>query len=270
MTVLAAPPADPFASTPLSAPPTRPRLLSHVGRWGRARRWLPDDALRILDVGCAFGYGTAAVAAAGPPARVAAGVERDPEHLARGAELFPWVTILEGDAADLPVPDGCADAVLLLDVLEHLADPRRAVAEAHRALRPGGVLVLSVPHRGPLHRLDALNLYAALRHARPAWPPLEPATESAGGTHRHYSVRQVEALLAPWFAIDRLARTGVGLPELVYLAGLLARVPLHTSRVPRVVLPLHLVVYLLDDLLPLGPLGYHVTVRARRRAGGAL
>jgi hypothetical protein len=35
-----------------------------------------------------------------------------------------------------------------------------------------------------------------------------------------------------------------------------------------VVLPLHLVVYLLDDLLPLGSLGYHVTVRARALRGG--
>ena len=269
MTVLAAPAVDPFTSVPPSAAPSRPRLLSHVGRWGRARRWLPDDALRILDVGCAFGYGTAAVAAAGPPGRVAAGIERDRDHLARGAELFPWVTIVEGDAADLPVPDGCADALLLLDVLEHLADPRRAVAEAHRALRPGGVLVLSVPHRGPLRRLDALNVYAALRRSRPGWPPLEPATESAGGTHRHYSVSQLEALLAPWFAIDRVARTGLGLSELVYLAGLLVRVPLRTARVPRVVLPVHLLAYLLDDLLPLGPLGYHVTVRARTRTGGA-
>jgi len=268
MTVLTAAPPDPFTSAPPSAPPTRPRLLSHVGRWGRARRWLPADTLRILDVGCAFGYGTAAVAAAGPPGRIAIGVERDPDHLARGAELFPWVTIVEGDAADLPVPDGCADAILLLDVLEHLADPRRAVEEAHRVLRPDGILVLSVPHRGPLHRLDALNVYQALRRSRPTWPALEPATESAGGTHRHYTVRQLDALLAPWFAIDRVARTGLGLPELVYLAGLLARVPLRTTTVPRAVLPVHLLAYVLDDLLALGPLGYHATVRARAGSGG--
>src|SRR5919108_4856395 len=157
MTVLTEPRADPFAFPRPAAAPRRPRLLSYVGRWGRAARWLPADAVRVLDVGCAFGYGSVAIQARGPAGRVVVGVERDAEHLERGRELYPWLTILEGDAASLPVAGGCADAVVLLDVIEHLGDPEPAVAEAHRALRPGGVLVVSVPHRGPQHRLDSLN-----------------------------------------------------------------------------------------------------------------
>ena len=58
--------------------PTRPRILSYVGRWGRARRWLPEDALRVLDIGCSFAYGSAAIQAGGPEGRVVVGVERDP------------------------------------------------------------------------------------------------------------------------------------------------------------------------------------------------
>jgi SAM-dependent methyltransferase len=261
-------PPDPFTLQPPAPVPTRPRLLSHLGRWGRARRWLPSDALRLLDVGCAFGYGAAAVAAGGPAGRIAVGVERDPEHLALGRQAFPWLTLLEGDATALPVPDGCADAVLLLDVVEHLAEPRRALAEAHRALRPGGVLVLSVPHRGPLYHLDALNLYAALRRRRPWWPPLEPATGSASGTHRHFAVADLEALLTPWFTIDRVGRTGLGVQELVYLVALLLRVPRGAERVGRAALLLHLAVYVLDDLIPWGPLGYHLAVRATATTDG--
>jgi SAM-dependent methyltransferase len=257
--------ADPFANRSDAAVPTRPRLLSHVGRWGRARRWLPADALRVLDVGCAFGYGSVAVAAGGPARRVAVGVEQDPGHLEQGRRLYPWLTILEGDAASLPVPDGCADAVLMLDVLEHLGDARPAVAEAHRVLRPGGVLVVSVPHRGPQHRLDSLNVYRALRRRRPSWPPLEPATESADGVHRHFTVEELRALLAPGFEVDRVQRSGLGLQEPVYLAGLVARVPRRTDRVGRVAITLHLILYLLDDLVPLGPLGYHLAVRATRK-----
>jgi SAM-dependent methyltransferase len=261
----AAAPVDPF-TIPNAAPvPTRPRLLSHVGRWGRARRWLPGEALRILDVGCAFGYGSVAVAAAGPPGRVAVGVEQDPEHLERGRRLYPWLTIVEGDAATLPVPDGCADAVLMLDVLEHLGDARPAVAEAHRVLRPGGVLMVSVPHRGPQHGVDSLNLYRRLRRRRPSWPPLEPATESADGVHRHYTVDELSALLGPGFAVDRVQRSGLGLTEPVYLAGLVARVPRRAEQVGRFAATLHLILYLLDDLIPWGPFGYHLAVRARRR-----
>ena len=262
---VAAAPADPFAIPPVAPAPTRPRLLSHVGRWGRARRWLPDGARRILDVGCAFGYGSVALAAGGPPGRIAVGVERDPEHLQRGRELYPWLTILEGDATSLPVPDGCADAVLLLDILEHLGEPDRAVAEAHRVLHPGGVVIVSVPHRGPQHRIDSLNLYQALRRRRPSWPPLEPATESVGSVHRHFTVGEMRRLLAPGFEVDRVRRSGLGLQELVYLAGLVGRVPRRTDRVGRIALTLHLVIYLLDDLVPWGPLGYHLAVRGVRR-----
>ena len=254
---------DPFAHPPDAPVPTRRRLLSYVGRWGRARRWLPDDALRILDVGCSFAYGSAAIQTHGPAGRVVVGVERDPEHLARARASFPWIRVITGDATRLPVPDAVADAVTMLDVVEHVDRPELAIAEAGRVLRPGGTLVVSVPHRGLLHRLDALNVYEALRRRRPRWPALEPATESGGHEHRHFTVAELEQLLAPGFSVDRVARTGLGLQELVHLLLLLLRVPLRAERITKVLTPVHLVVYLLDDLVPLGPLGYHLTIRAR-------
>lgn len=262
-------PEDPFTVPPRAPGPTRLRLLSYVGRWGRARRWLPESALRVLDIGCSFAYGSAAIQAGKPHARVVVGVERDPEHLAGASERFPWITVLEGDATALPVPDGCADAVTLLDVVEHVDRPEAAIAEARRVIRPGGVLVVSVPHRGLLHRLDALNVYESLRRRRPEWPPLEAATESGGHEHRHFTVRELEELLAPHFAVDRVARTGLGLQELVHLGLLMVRVPLRAERVTRSLLPVHFIVYLLDDLLPLGRFGYHLAVRARTASGGS-
>jgi SAM-dependent methyltransferase len=255
---------DPFAYPPAPRPPDRPRVLSYAGRWGRSRRWLPADALRVLDVGCAFGYGSAALAASGPDGRVIVGVEQDPEHLAIARERYPWLPIIAADATALPVADACADAVLLLDVIEHIARPGRALAEAERVLRPGGVLIVSVPHAGPLQGLDALNRYAALRRRRPSWPPLEPATGSAGGIHRHFGADELARLLGPGFRVERVARTGLGLEELVYLAALLMRVPRRRLRIADTVRLLHFLVYLLDDLVPWGPLGYTLTVRARR------
>ena len=261
-------PADLFAP-PAAPAPSRPRLLSYVGRWGRARRWLPADALHVLDVGCSHAYGSAAIQAGGPPGRVVVGVERDPGHLATAAERVPWIRVLDGDAQELPVPDGCADALTMLDVLEHVGDPPAALAEARRVLRDGGTIVLSVPHRGLLHRLDALNVYAALRERRPSLPPLEAATESGGGRHRHFTVRELRELLEPGFAVERVARTGLGLQELVHLVLLALRVGLRADGVARALMPLHLAVYLVDDLVPWGPLGYHVTVRALRLPAGA-
>ena len=254
---------DPFALPAREKAPRRPRLLSYVGRWGRARRWLPQDALRVLDIGCSFAYGSAAIQAGGPEGRVVVGVERDPEHLAGARERFAWITVLEADATALPVREGVADAVTMLDIVEHIDRPEAAINEARRVIRTGGVLIVSVPHRGLLHRLDALNLYESLRRRRPHWPPLEEATESGGHEHRHFTVRELEDLLGPHFTVERVARTGLGLQELVHLGLLMLRVPLKADRVTRSLLPVHLVVYLLDDLLPLGRFGYHLTVRAR-------
>jgi SAM-dependent methyltransferase len=259
--------ADPFRLAAAEAIPRRPRLLSHVGRWGRARRWLPSDAMRLLDIGCAFGYGSAAVVAPGPPGRVIVGVERDRELLVRARRDFPWLPVVDADARALPIADSCADAVLLLDVVEHMADPRSALAEAHRVLRPGGTVIVGVPHAGPSSALDAGNIYEALRRRRPAWPELDGMAASDDG-HHHFTVAELEALLDPWFTVDRVARTGIGSQELVNLAILMLRGPWRAPRAATALMPLHLLLYILDDALPTGRYAYHLAVRAHSTKRG--
>lgn len=57
-----------------------------------------------------------------------------------------------GDAESMPeIPSAAYDTVFSFEVLEHLPHPQRAVAEMARVLRPGGVLLVSVPHLSRLH-----------------------------------------------------------------------------------------------------------------------
>jgi SAM-dependent methyltransferase len=53
--------------------------------------------------------------------------------------------VIPGTAERLPLETGRADLVLALDVLEHLDDDFGALAEFHRAVRPGGRLIVTVP-----------------------------------------------------------------------------------------------------------------------------
>ena len=50
-----------------------------------------------------------------------------------------------GDAAAVPLPDGCASRVVCTQVLEHVDDPAQAMAELVRLGRPGALYLLSVP-----------------------------------------------------------------------------------------------------------------------------
>lgn len=56
-----------------------------------------------------------------------------------------------GDIHHLPLEDGTVDAFICRSVLEHIRDPRQALHEMHRALRPGGQLLVTVPSVYPYH-----------------------------------------------------------------------------------------------------------------------
>jgi 2-polyprenyl-3-methyl-5-hydroxy-6-metoxy-1,4-benzoquinol methylase len=98
---------------------------------------------RVLDVGCSSGYLARPLAERG---NTIVGIELDPDA-AREAEAF-CERVLVGDveAMELPLDERSFDVVLLGDVIEHLRDPRAALARLRPLLRPGGRLVLSTPN----------------------------------------------------------------------------------------------------------------------------
>jgi SAM-dependent methyltransferase len=55
------------------------------------------------------------------------------------------------DVAALPFRDGAFDAIKITEVLEHVPDPARALAECRRVLRARGHLVISAPFLERLH-----------------------------------------------------------------------------------------------------------------------
>ncbi len=61
------------------------------------------------------------------------------------------ITALLGDAQTLPFKTGSFDVVFCSQVLEHVPEPHKALAEFRRVLQPNGILILTVPHISWLH-----------------------------------------------------------------------------------------------------------------------
>ncbi len=55
------------------------------------------------------------------------------------------------DVCSMPFPDNSFDLVFLIEVLEHVHNPPKALSEIYRVLKPGGTLIFSVPFIFPLH-----------------------------------------------------------------------------------------------------------------------
>ncbi len=119
-----------------------------------------------------LGAGTGALSAALAPfvARVVA-VDRSAEMLAAARqrlEGLEGVELREGELEELPVEDGVLDVAVLSLALAYVPEPGRAVAEAARALVPGGRLVVvdMRPHEREAQREEMGQIWAGFPEER--------------------------------------------------------------------------------------------------------
>lgn len=128
----------PFLKTPF-----HPQWLSLHSNIDTSK-WLEEVASgRVLDVGCA---------GAGAKNSLHKSCEYiGLDYPSTAIVMYKTLPDVFADGGQLPIKDACIDTVLLLEVLEHIADAQSVVAEIHRVLKPGGSLLLSMPFLYPIH-----------------------------------------------------------------------------------------------------------------------
>ncbi len=156
---------------------------------------------RLLEVGVGGGsFLTAALAAGFEPE----GCELS-ESLARRVAERTSVRLHAGKLSSLPT---CAfDVICMHHVLEHVRDPVGFLREAHKRLRPGGVLHIAVPNEGAWEaRLPGWNCYEQYHFAYFNRETLERVCESAG-----FTIEWIEnnESFSGWFLA--LVRTAIGI-----------------------------------------------------------
>ncbi len=130
----------------------------------------------ILDAGCGTGLNLRHLPAG------STGIDINPRNIELLRKRLPKHNVLEGDIEAMPFADDAFGTVLCTEVLEHVPDPAAAIREFRRVLRPGGVLIGSVPARSMIWKLRFLS--STCPHSEPF--------------HNEYLPHEMREMLSGW------------------------------------------------------------------------
>lgn len=162
---------------------------------------LPEKCDTVFEVGCGAGNTLAFLKSSGR-CRRAGGLElfHDAADIARKR----IDVVLEGsvETLDLPFEEQSMDVILCLDVLEHLVDPWKVVHRLHALLKPGGVMICSIPNIRYFRVLLPLLL-------RGRWEYTDSGILDK--THLRFFTRKsaIELVTCSGLRVDRIATTGL-------------------------------------------------------------
>ncbi|MBM3333966.1 class I SAM-dependent methyltransferase [Candidatus Sumerlaeota bacterium] len=122
---------------------------------GLVRLLLQDHPKSVADVGCEAGHIAREML---PYVERIVCIDSDPEMAAKalGSLRSPKASALVADASELPVQAHSLDALLAASILEHVARPVAAVKEFARLVRPGGLVLVSVPNDRAVMRIKTI------------------------------------------------------------------------------------------------------------------
>jgi demethylmenaquinone methyltransferase/2-methoxy-6-polyprenyl-1,4-benzoquinol methylase len=194
-----------------------------IWRYATVRAIDPQPGERILDI--AAGTGTSSAALTKTGATVIA-FDFSPGMIAEGRKRHPELEFIEGDAQKLPFGDNEFDAVTISFGLRNINDPKAALAEMYRVLKPGGRLVICEFSKPPVALLRA-GYNAYLKYIMPTVVGVTSSNDEA----YDYLVDSIRA----WPDQGELSRwiRGVGFTRVAWRNLTAGVVALHRGRKPE-------------------------------------
>jgi demethylmenaquinone methyltransferase/2-methoxy-6-polyprenyl-1,4-benzoquinol methylase len=182
----------------------------------------PVAGERILDVAAGTGTSTAALARHGASV---VGLDFSPSMVAEARRKHKKLEFIEGDATKLPFGDDEFDAVAISFGLRNIQDPKAALSEMYRVLKPGGRLVICEFSKPPVAIMRAgYNAYLKW-----AMPLIAGATSSNPSAYRYLAES-----IAEWPDQGELSQwiRGAGFIRVAYRNLTAGAVALHRGRKP--------------------------------------
>lgn len=169
--------------------------------------------VRIFDLGC----GNGSVAAHLSDRAEVVGIDPSPSAVEHANQAYPKLNIEIGSAYDdLAAKYGSFQAVVSLEVVEHLYDPRRYANTIFDLLEPGGVAIISTPYHGYWKNLAVAVAGGFDTHFTALWD---------GGHIKFWSIKTLSELMnEAGFEVEAVHRVG-RIPHLAKSMVLRARKP---------------------------------------------
>lgn len=119
-----------------------------------------EEGSKLVDIGCGRGFYLKALKKFWPKLKIT-GVDLNEKYLEETERNLVGlrVKLIKANAEKLPFADNSFDRIIVSEVLEHVSDDRKALAEIHRVLKPAGIAMISVPNANYPLLWDPLNWF---------------------------------------------------------------------------------------------------------------
>jgi len=135
---------------------------------------------RFLDVGC----GNGVILRYLPEGSM--GLDINAQAISQAKQYAPKAQVQIGDVEELPFQDNSYETIICSHVLDHLPKPEKALKEIYRVLKPGGVLIGTVPRYNPLWQMQFI-----------AGPQV-----TAYPYHHEFNEEELRKILAPFDSVE--------------------------------------------------------------------